>query len=122
MGRVIYHKLLSRIVTITAEGRHKRVILQHEKLTSQDFAWKIMHHSPCSPDFAPLDFHLYRTGFEEPPLITMSPFETSLVNYSLSNHRISSEVKQKNCRIVGRQSYTYSGEVYTTYEIMYYVY
>jgi len=50
--------------------RHGKIILLHDNTPShtskpvkdrlKDLAWKVLTHSPYSPDLAPSDYHLFR--------------------------------------------------------------
>jgi hypothetical protein len=89
MEGIVHYELLERNLTVTAEsycqqlrrleeaiqqkrpGRRYGVILQHHnarphaaymtKAAIQELDWKILPHTPYSPDLAPSDYHIFRS-------------------------------------------------------------
>jgi hypothetical protein len=102
MERIIHYELLERNLAVIDElyylsrleeaiqqkrpGRRHGVILQHDnallhtanmtKAAIQELDWGILPHLPCSQDFAPSDYHLFRslppTIWAEFPSTTLS--------------------------------------------------
>ncbi|KAF2361178.1 hypothetical protein FHG87_008066 [Trinorchestia longiramus] len=76
MTCALYSQKLCRLKTVLMENRSssvngRGVILHHDndrphmsrgtKNLIEQFGWEVLIHSPCSPDLAPTDYHLFRS-------------------------------------------------------------